>query len=86
MNQTWKSHIFRYRSLQTSSIPVATGGGKSIGPGVIFESKNKVVDNVQTSSLGSWGDSQINQQVCKNLLLTIQCSLSMLFFAISVAQ
>ncbi|KAE7999604.1 hypothetical protein FH972_004012 [Carpinus fangiana] len=51
------------RSLQTSSVPVVTGGGKSIGPGVIFEGKNKVVDNVQTSSLGSWGDSPINQQV-----------------------
>lgn len=53
------------RSVQTSSIPVVTGSvqGKSIGPGVIFEGKNKVVDNVQTSSLSSWGDSQINQQV-----------------------
>uniref|UniRef100_A0A2N9H8U9 BAT2 N-terminal domain-containing protein n=1 Tax=Fagus sylvatica TaxID=28930 RepID=A0A2N9H8U9_FAGSY len=51
------------RPLQTSSIPVVTGGGKSIGPGLIFDNKNKVPDNVQTSSLGSWGNSRINQQV-----------------------
>ncbi|QHO48998.1 uncharacterized protein DS421_1g10170 [Arachis hypogaea] len=48
------------RSLQTS-FPVVSGGEKDPGPGVIFESKNKVLDNVQTS-LGSWGNAQINQQ------------------------
>ncbi|XP_030974288.1 uncharacterized protein LOC115994337 [Quercus lobata] len=51
------------RPLQTSSIPVVNAGGKSIGPGLIFENKNKVPDNVQTASLGSWGNSRINQQV-----------------------
>ncbi|KAL4343610.1 hypothetical protein HN51_061889 [Arachis hypogaea] len=49
------------RSLQTS-FPVVSGGEKDPVPGVIFESKNKVLDNVQTS-LGSWGNAQINQQV-----------------------
>nr|KYP43876.1 Switch-associated protein 70 [Cajanus cajan] len=46
-------------SLQTS-LPAVSGGEKD--PGVIFESKNKVLDNVQTS-LGSWGTAQISQQV-----------------------
>lgn len=35
--------------------------GKNLGPGSIFESKNKVMDNVQP--LDSWGNSGINQQV-----------------------
>lgn len=35
--------------------------GKNIGPGSIFESKNKVMDDVQP--LDSWGTSGINQQV-----------------------
>lgn len=39
-------------------------GGKDHGPTLIFETKNNVLDNVQTS-LGSWGNGQINQQVCK---------------------
>lgn len=49
------------RSPQTS-LPAASGGEKDPGPGVIFESNNKVLDNVQTS-LGSWGNAQISQQV-----------------------
>ncbi|KAF5451329.1 hypothetical protein F2P56_026445 [Juglans regia] len=62
------------RSLQTGSVPTVTGGGKSIGPGEIFDSKNKVflgpqvvidvvLDNARTSSLGPWNNSRINQQV-----------------------
>ncbi|KAF8023152.1 hypothetical protein BT93_F0600 [Corymbia citriodora subsp. variegata] len=35
--------------------------GKNLGPGSIFEGKNKVMDNVQP--LDSWGNSGINQQV-----------------------
>ncbi|XP_030451968.1 uncharacterized protein LOC115673859 isoform X1 [Syzygium oleosum] len=35
--------------------------GKNLGPGSIFESKNKVMDDVQP--LDSWGNSGINQQV-----------------------
>lgn len=49
------------RSLQTS-LPTVSSGENDSGPGVIFESKNKVLDNVQTS-LGSWGNVQISQQV-----------------------
>ncbi|KAJ1395591.1 hypothetical protein SESBI_33279, partial [Sesbania bispinosa] len=48
------------RSLHTS-LPVVSGGEKDPGSGVIFESKNKVLDNVQTS-LSSWGNVQISQQ------------------------
>ncbi|XWS29853.1 hypothetical protein CRYUN_Cryun24cG0065600 [Craigia yunnanensis] len=50
------------KSLQTSSLPVALGGGSNLVSGFMFESENKVLDNVQTS-LGSWGNSHINQQV-----------------------
>ncbi|XP_027347592.1 uncharacterized protein LOC113858979 isoform X2 [Abrus precatorius] len=49
------------RSLQTS-LPAVSGGERDPGSSVIFESKNKVLDNVQTS-LGSWGNVQISQQV-----------------------
>ncbi|KAK7347002.1 hypothetical protein VNO80_21526 [Phaseolus coccineus] len=49
------------RSLQTS-VPAVSGSEKDPGSGVIFESKNKVLDNVQTS-LGSWSNAQISQQV-----------------------
>jgi len=57
------SNIFftSYRSLQTS-VPAVSGSEKDPGSGVIFESKNKVLDNVQTS-LGSWSNAQISQQV-----------------------
>ncbi|XP_014508568.1 uncharacterized protein LOC106768126 isoform X1 [Vigna radiata var. radiata] len=50
------------RSLQTSVPAVSGSGEKDPGSGVIFESKNKVLDNVQTS-LGSWSNAQISQQV-----------------------
>ncbi|OMP02024.1 hypothetical protein COLO4_11405 [Corchorus olitorius] len=50
------------KSLQTSSLPAASGGGPNLVSGFMFESKNKVLDNVQTS-LSSWGNSRINQQV-----------------------
>ncbi|RDX92024.1 hypothetical protein CR513_25899, partial [Mucuna pruriens] len=49
------------RSHQTS-LPAGSGGEKDPGSGVIFESKNNVLDNVQTS-LGTWGNAQISQQV-----------------------
>ncbi|XWS41920.1 hypothetical protein CRYUN_Cryun17cG0123700 [Craigia yunnanensis] len=50
------------KSLQTSSLPATSGDGSNLVSGFMFESKNKVLDNVQTS-LGSWGNSRINQQV-----------------------
>lgn len=52
-----------YRSLQTSSLPVISSGGKNIGSGLIFDTKNTVLDNVPTS-LGSWGNGRLNKQVC----------------------
>ncbi|KAK3015776.1 hypothetical protein RJ639_005431 [Escallonia herrerae] len=50
------------KSLQTGSVPVVSGGGKDLGPNLIFENKNKVLDSVQTS-LSSWSNARINQQV-----------------------
>lgn len=50
------------KSLRTGSAPVITHSGKNLGPGLTFETKNKILDNVQ-SSLGSWDNAQINQQV-----------------------
>ncbi|XP_030538860.1 uncharacterized protein LOC115746991 isoform X3 [Rhodamnia argentea] len=44
---------------QAESLPADIG--KNLGPGSIFESKNKAMDNVQP--LDSWGNSGINQQV-----------------------
>ncbi|XP_028763913.1 uncharacterized protein LOC114722135 isoform X2 [Neltuma alba] len=41
------------------SLPAVSGGGKNPGAGVIFESKNKVLNNVQTSL----GNAQTSQQV-----------------------
>lgn len=49
-------------SSHTSSLPVISSGGKNLGSGLIFDTKSKVLDNVQTS-LGSWGSARINQQV-----------------------
>ncbi|XP_004301560.1 PREDICTED: uncharacterized protein LOC101306533 [Fragaria vesca subsp. vesca] len=50
------------RSLHASSLPVVSGGAKNLGRGMILDNKNKVPDNVR-SPLGSWGNSQSNQQV-----------------------
>ncbi|KAI4327457.1 hypothetical protein L6164_019917 [Bauhinia variegata] len=47
---------------QTSRSLAVSGSGKSPGPGVLFDDKNKVLDDVQTS-LSSWGNVRINQQV-----------------------
>lgn len=47
---------------QTSSASIVSAAGKDLGPAMIFESKNEVVDNVQ-SSMGSWDTARINQQV-----------------------
>ncbi|KAL2333561.1 hypothetical protein Fmac_014774 [Flemingia macrophylla] len=45
-----------------TSLPAVSGGEKDSGSSMIFESKSKVLDNVHTS-LGSWGNAQISQQV-----------------------
>ncbi|KDP31924.1 hypothetical protein JCGZ_12385 [Jatropha curcas] len=50
------------KSFQTGSLTVVSGGGKNLATGLMFETKNKVLDNAQ-ASLGSWGNSRINQQV-----------------------
>ena len=60
--QTCKSHMFFCRSFHTSSLTGVSGSGKNHASGLIFDSKNNVLETVQTS-LGSWGSSQINQQV-----------------------
>lgn len=44
------------------SPPAVSDGEKNPKPGVVFESKNEVHDSVQTS-LGSWSNAQISQQV-----------------------
>ncbi|KAM1174819.1 hypothetical protein FF1_027334 [Malus domestica] len=49
-------------SLNTSSLPVVSGSVKNLGRGSIVDDKSKVLENVQ-ASLGSWGNSRINQQV-----------------------
>lgn len=60
--------MFLNRPLQTGSVPVVSGAGKEIGPGIIFEPKDKVLDVVQTP-LGPWGNARISQQVCKSSVL-----------------
>ncbi|XP_022739914.1 uncharacterized protein LOC111292004 isoform X2 [Durio zibethinus] len=50
------------KSLQITPLPAASGGGPNMVSDFMFEGKNKVLDNVQTS-LGSWSNSCINQQV-----------------------
>ncbi|XP_042483548.1 uncharacterized protein LOC122063937 isoform X2 [Macadamia integrifolia] len=50
------------KSLQTGSISVISSVGTSIGAGLPFDNKNGVLDNVQTS-LTSWSNARINQQV-----------------------
>ncbi|KAK8321098.1 hypothetical protein V6Z12_A12G080400 [Gossypium hirsutum] len=50
------------KSLQPNSVQTTSGGGPSLVSGLMFESKNKIFDNVQ-ASFGSWGNSCINQKV-----------------------
>lgn len=50
------------KSLKNSSIPVVSGCGKNLASGFIFDNKNEIMDNVQ-ASMGSWGNSRLNQQV-----------------------
>ncbi|KAE8695359.1 TUDOR-SN protein 1 isoform 2 [Hibiscus syriacus] len=56
------------KSLQTSSLPAASGCGPNLGAGFMFESDHKVLDNVQTS-LGLWGNSCTSQQVLTQVQL-----------------
>lgn len=72
-------HVNLYSALHGSFIP-AVSGGDSLGPGSVFENKNKVIENV-TESLCSWGNSQ-NQQVTKpfsNFCLTSAVNCGYLF-------
>ncbi|XP_057501319.1 LOW QUALITY PROTEIN: uncharacterized protein LOC130785214 [Actinidia eriantha] len=50
------------KSLQKAPSSVISNGGKKLGPGLMFETKSKILDNVPTS-LGSWDNAQINHQV-----------------------
>ncbi|XP_044510583.1 uncharacterized protein LOC123229065 isoform X2 [Mangifera indica] len=50
------------KSVQESPVPVLSGGEKNLSPGIIFDSKNKVLDNLQTP-MGSWDNSRLNHQV-----------------------
>ncbi|XAR57798.1 hypothetical protein NMG60_11026064 [Bertholletia excelsa] len=49
------------KSLQTGHA-VMTNGGKHLGPGLMFEAKNNILENVQASG-GPWGNGQFNKQV-----------------------
>ncbi|XP_010270022.1 PREDICTED: uncharacterized protein LOC104606489 [Nelumbo nucifera] len=55
-----RSHSIK--SFQAGSISMVSSSGSNLGQGLSFENKNTVLDNVQTS-LGSWGNALINQQV-----------------------
>ncbi|KAM6564342.1 hypothetical protein CsatB_024340 [Cannabis sativa] len=55
-----KSDPQAIRPVQTSS--QVSGAVKNIGSGMLYDTKTKVMDSVQTS-LNSWGNSRINQQV-----------------------
>ncbi|XP_044470635.1 uncharacterized protein LOC123199667 isoform X1 [Mangifera indica] len=50
------------KCLQKSSVSVLSGGEKNLASGFIFDSKNKVLDNVQTP-MSLWGNSRLDQQV-----------------------
>ncbi|PSS36082.1 Chitinase-like protein [Actinidia chinensis var. chinensis] len=50
------------KSLQKAPTSVISNCGKNLGPSLMFETKSKILDNVQTC-LGTWGNAQINQQV-----------------------
>lgn len=54
-------NLFLYRSVNTSSLPVSSGGTNLV-PVLPFESKNAALDNVITP-FGSWASVCINQQV-----------------------
>lgn len=58
---------FLHRSVQESPVPVLSGGEKNLSPGIIVDSKNKVLDNLQTP-MGSWDNSRLNHQVWKLLI------------------
>lgn len=57
-----------------SSLQVGSSAGQNLGTGLIFESKNKPLDNFQTS-LDAWGNSGINQQVHQVICLR-SCKIS----------
>ncbi|XP_022133326.1 uncharacterized protein LOC111005936 isoform X2 [Momordica charantia] len=59
-SQTERSHTAR--SIQSSAPALATGDGRNLESSSMFDKKNDILDNVQTS-FASWGGSRINQQV-----------------------
>ncbi|GFY80989.1 hypothetical protein Acr_01g0007980 [Actinidia rufa] len=58
------------KSLQKAPTSVISNCGKNLGPSLMFETKSKILDNVQTS-LGTWGNAQINQQECTVVCLDV---------------
>ncbi|KAF8405033.1 hypothetical protein HHK36_009929 [Tetracentron sinense] len=56
------TRLHTIKSLQTGSLPVGSSAATNIGQGLSFETRNVIMDNAQTS-LGSWGNARINQQV-----------------------
>lgn len=50
------------KTAQTSTLQAVSSSGQPAGPGVDFDSEKKLLDNIQTS-LGSWDNAQINQEV-----------------------
>ncbi|KAI3704669.1 hypothetical protein L1987_74896 [Smallanthus sonchifolius] len=50
------------KTIQSGSASAISGTAEDHGSNIMFETENKVVDNVQTS-LGDWGNAQMDQQV-----------------------
>ncbi|KAE8647498.1 uncharacterized protein LOC101218305 isoform X2 [Cucumis sativus] len=59
-SQSERSHTAR--SIQTSGPTLATNDGRNLDSSMMFDKKDDILDNVQ-SSFTSWGNSRINQQV-----------------------
>ncbi|KVI09057.1 uncharacterized protein LOC112510798 isoform X2 [Cynara cardunculus var. scolymus] len=50
------------KTLQRGSVSAISGAVEDLGSNLMFETENKVTDNVQTS-LGDWGNARMDQQV-----------------------
>lgn len=69
----WYVSVYSFLTCLCYRSSAISSAEKSIGPALLFETKNKALDNVQTS-LGSWGNSLMNQQVGYNCCLCLSIS------------